>query len=247
MRAFIPVVAALCLASTSMARSAQQAPETRVYEPGNGVSAPVLVKDVKPQYTPDAMRAGVQGAVALECVVQPDGTIGEVRVTKALDPGLDQEAVKAVKQWRFTPGRKEGKPVPVRVTLEMTFTLRDRPAQPVFPVRPVSPGGASGTGPAEATAVHKAGNGVSAPVPVREVKPQYTAEAQKAKIEGIVELECVVEKDGRIEEVTVTKSLDEGLDQQAIKAVRQWRFEPGRKDKQPVRVLITLEMTFTLR
>jgi protein TonB len=56
--------------------------------------------------------------------VQPDGTVGDVRVTKALNPGLDQEAIKAVKQWRFKPGHKDGKAVPVRVTLEMTFTLR---------------------------------------------------------------------------------------------------------------------------
>jgi TonB family protein len=57
-------------------------------------------------------------------VVNTDGTIGDVEVTTSLDAGLDQEAIKAVKQWRFEPGTKDGKPVPVLITLEMTFTLR---------------------------------------------------------------------------------------------------------------------------
>jgi TonB family protein len=124
MRTFLAVVAALCLASTSIAVSARQAAESRVYKPGDGVSAPVRVKEVKPQYTPDAMRARVQGVVTLECVVRPDGSVGEARVTRALNPGLDEEAMKAVRQWRFKPGLKDGKAVPVRITLEMTFTLR---------------------------------------------------------------------------------------------------------------------------
>jgi TonB family protein len=115
---------ALCLVAGSAAAQAPQGAAGPVYKPGDGVSAPVLVKQVKPQYTADAMRAKVQGVVTLECVVQPDGAIGETRVTKALHPGLDQEAIKAVKQWRFKPGRRDGKPVPVRITLEVTFTLR---------------------------------------------------------------------------------------------------------------------------
>src|SRR5436190_22038142 len=51
-----------------------------VYRPGNGISWPTVIKEVKPQYTSDAMRAKVQGTVVLECVVQPDGTVGEVNV-----------------------------------------------------------------------------------------------------------------------------------------------------------------------
>ena len=95
--------------------------------------------------------------------------------------------------------------------------------------------------------IYKPGDGVSAPVVVKEVKPQYTAEARKAGIQGVVVLDCVVETDGRVGDVTVTKPLEDGLDQEAVKAARQWRFEPGKKDKKPVRVLITLEMTFTLK
>jgi protein TonB len=96
------------------------------YRPGSGIELPRLIHEEKPQYTADAMRAKIQGTVVLECVVNPDGSVGDVTVVRSLDAsfGLDQEAVKAAKKWRFVPGRRQGQPVPVLVTLELTFTLR---------------------------------------------------------------------------------------------------------------------------
>jgi protein TonB len=96
------------------------------YRPGNGVLLPAVIKEVKPAYTAEAMRAKVQGTVLLECVVNPDGSVGQVDVVRSLDSsfGLDQEAVKAAKQWRFRPGTRFGEPVAVLVTIELTFTLR---------------------------------------------------------------------------------------------------------------------------
>ena len=84
------------------------------------------MKEVKPAYTADAMRAKIQGSVWLECIVMPDGSVGEVKVTRSLDPifGLDQEAIKAARQWRFAPGTRMGQAVPVQITIELTFTLR---------------------------------------------------------------------------------------------------------------------------
>jgi TonB family protein len=96
------------------------------YRPGNGVDPPILVKEVKPQYTPDAMRAKIQGSVWLECVVVPEGMCTDIQIVRSLDPvfGLDQEAVKAAKQWRFIPGKKQNQAVPVLVTIELNFALR---------------------------------------------------------------------------------------------------------------------------
>ena len=96
------------------------------YRPGAGITLPVVLVEKKPAYTADAMRAKVQGAVWLECIVMPDGTVGDVKVTRSLDPifGLDLEAIKAAKQWRFRPGMRQGEPVPVIITIELTFTLR---------------------------------------------------------------------------------------------------------------------------
>lgn len=91
-----------------------------------GVVPPQAKREKKPSYTREAMEAKIQGPVTVECVVLADGTVGDVRVVKSLDAtyGLDEKAVEAAKQWRFTPGTKDGKPVPVVVSLEMTFTLR---------------------------------------------------------------------------------------------------------------------------
>jgi protein TonB len=96
------------------------------YRPGNGVETPRLLKEVKPQYTAQAMRAKIQGEVLLECIVGVDGQVGNIRVVRSLDSafGLDQEAIKAARQWRFAPGTRQGQPVPVLVTIAIAFTLR---------------------------------------------------------------------------------------------------------------------------
>jgi TonB family protein len=109
-------------------------PPLQTYRPGQGVTAPVLVHETKPNYTPEAMRARIHGLVALECVVMPDGSVGAVRVTQSLDTqfGLDQQAVDALKQWRFRPGMKDGVAVPVLVAVEMSYTLGVRP-EDAFP------------------------------------------------------------------------------------------------------------------
>ena len=97
-----------------------------VYRPGNGVTLPRVLHEEKPQYTSDAMRAKVQGTVLLECVVRPDGSVGDVQVVRSLDPtfGLDQQAVAAARKWRFAPGTRLGEAVPVLITIELQFTLR---------------------------------------------------------------------------------------------------------------------------
>lgn len=97
-----------------------------VYKPGSGIVSPRLIREVKPNYTGEAMRAKIQGEVWMEAVVMPDGTVGQVSITRSLDSsfGLDDEAIRTVKQWRFAPGMRLGKPVAVLVEVQMTFTLR---------------------------------------------------------------------------------------------------------------------------
>jgi protein TonB len=96
------------------------------FRPGNGISSPSLLRQVEPKYTSDAMRAKIQGDVELEVVILPNGTVGDVRITKSLDDkfGLDQEAIKAAKQWLFKAGvDRSGQPQPVLVTLILSFRL----------------------------------------------------------------------------------------------------------------------------
>lgn len=100
--------------------------DSTIYTPGNGVSLPQVVKQVNADYTDEARRNRIEGTVGLDVVVLADGTTGDVKVARSLDTiyGLDANAVKAMKQWQFKPGMKEGKPVTVRVAIDMNYSLR---------------------------------------------------------------------------------------------------------------------------
>jgi protein TonB len=102
-------------------------PGVGIYEAGvGGVSNPKLIREVKPNFTSDAMRAKIQGVVVMEVVVLADGSVDPagIRITKSLDRGLDEQAVIAVTQWRFSPSVRLGQPVASRVIVELSFTLR---------------------------------------------------------------------------------------------------------------------------
>jgi TonB family protein len=92
----------------------------------DGVVLPVPVRQVRPEYTAEAMAAGIEGSVLLDVVVLRDGSVGDVTVARSLDStrGLDQQAVQALKQWEWKAGTKDGKPETVAVKVEMTFTLK---------------------------------------------------------------------------------------------------------------------------
>ena len=92
----------------------------------NGVKAPALIREVKPNYTSDAMKRQVQGVVEMSTVVKTDGSVGPIEITRSLDPDLDEEAMKALRQWKFRPGTKDDQAVNVEVNIEMTFTLRKK-------------------------------------------------------------------------------------------------------------------------
>lgn len=120
MRSILTVAAlSVVLAGTALAQTA------KIYQIGNGVTAPRLTKEVKPNYSKGAMQRKVEGTVEVDAVVQADGTVGDVKVTRSLDEELDQEAVKATKLWQFSPGTKDGKPVAVRVNIELSFALKN--------------------------------------------------------------------------------------------------------------------------
>jgi TonB family protein len=116
------------------------------------------------------------------------------------------------------------------------------------------PGQGDGLGPGEGGGVgggvYRPGTaGLTIPRLLREVTPQYTAEAMRARIQGTVWLDVVVLPTGEVGDVEVSKSLDQvfGLDEQAIAAAQQWLFAPGLRFGEPVAVLVSLELFFNLR
>jgi protein TonB len=122
MRAFFATLVMVVL-SALVPLDAQNA---QVYEPGNGVTLPQVLKQVQARYTDEAMQNRIEGNVELAAVVLDDGKVGDVSVSRSLDSvhGLDEEAVKAMKQWEFKPGTKDDKPVAVRIHVIMRFALR---------------------------------------------------------------------------------------------------------------------------
>jgi TonB family protein len=95
-------------------------------DPVKGITYPRVLNHIVPEYTEEARQKRISGNVLLECVVGTDGTVSDVRVVRSLDQtyGLDQAAIDAARKYRFAPGTKDGVPVPVAVSIEMTFTLR---------------------------------------------------------------------------------------------------------------------------
>jgi len=91
---------------------------------GGGVSEPVPVSMTQPEYSDDGRKARIQGTVVLSIVVNPDGSVRFDNVTRSLGYGLDQKAIEAVRRWKFIAGKKDGKPVPVRVEVLVNFSLR---------------------------------------------------------------------------------------------------------------------------
>ena len=94
---------------------------------------------------------------------------------------------------------------------------------------------------------YRPGSGITAPRLLREVKAEYTDEARRRGMTGDVLLEIVVRRDGSVGDVSVLRGLGAGLDQRAIAAVRQWRFDPARLRGTPVDVIVEVAVEFTLR
>jgi protein TonB len=117
--ASILVVVATAMSSAQQVYSAKDA----------GVTLPVAIEQARVEYTQDAWDKGIEGIVTLDCDVMADGSVGAVLVTGSLDKtyGLDEQAVKAVTRWKFRPGTRDGKVVPVRVDVTVKFTLARSP------------------------------------------------------------------------------------------------------------------------
>jgi TonB family protein len=106
----------------------------------------------------------------------------------------------------------------------------------------VGPGWGGGIG----GGAYRVGGGVSAPRALYAPDPEYSEEARKAKWQGTVVLWVIVGPDGKPRDIKIQRSLGMGLDEKAIEAVRQWKFDPAKKDGQPVAVQINVEVNFRL-
>src|SRR5438045_1686893 len=108
------------------------------------------------------------------------------------------------------------------------------------------PGLGPGQGGGLGGGLYRVGGGVSPPRIIYQIDPEFSEEARKAKYQGTVIVNVEIFPDGRVHNARIARSLGLGLDEKALEAVRQWKFEPARKDGQPVAVLVNVEVNFRL-
>ena len=87
------------------------------------MTPPHMTYSPEPEFSDLARKKKFQGTCVLELVVGADGKPRDVRVTRPLGLGLDEQAVKAVKKWEFEPARKDGQPIAVKMHIEVSFRL----------------------------------------------------------------------------------------------------------------------------
>jgi len=94
-----------------------------VFRVGGGVSPPRALDTPDPEYSEEARKAKYQGTCVLWLIVGPDGRPRDIKIARSLGLGLDEKAIEAVRNWKFEPAMKDGKPVAVQINVEVSFRL----------------------------------------------------------------------------------------------------------------------------
>jgi TonB family protein len=152
-----PFLLITALAVSAVAQQPQTSPDPLLrpgtYRVGNGVSAPQVLSRSEPEYSEAARKANLEGTVGISFIVSIEGTAMDPQVTRSLGNGFDEKAIEALGKWRFQPGMKDGKPVPVQVNVEFNFRLLGAPSAPAgsngSPSSPYVRDGSIGKAPAD--------------------------------------------------------------------------------------------------
>ncbi len=218
--------------------------ETRKPGPGTGIiELPVGFDATPPQatwrpdpaYTDEAIRHHVDGIVVVSFLINAEGDVTDVELkSPPLGYGLDEGVLGTVRTWKFRPAMRNGRPVPVRVGFKMTFRYFDRRSAPPGDLIPLE----------GRLAVMK---GVTPAKPIFTPDPEYTDKARRAGLEGTVTVEVNIDKKGRVTgAIAMGRELGMGLDKQAVKAARKWKFAPATLDGKPVATVGQIQVKFKL-
>lgn len=235
------------MALAPAAASAKQ-PQEPVRVGGN-IKTPERVRYVPPVYPGIAESARVSGIVILEAVVDQNGDVADAKVLKSI-PLLDQAAVNAVRQWRYAPTTLNGVPVPVIMTVTVNFSLEGSTAGGATLSQPMtSMQGQPATAPPfdwKGAPPVRVGGDITVPERVKYVPPVYPAEAQQARISGVVILDAIIDENGDVAMTRVLRGIPL-LDQAALDAVSQWKYTPTKLNGVAVPVQMTVTVTFSIR
>jgi len=214
-----------------------------VYLAGLGVVPPMVIQRVPAAYPADASPDAAEGDCVLSMVVGTDGVPTDVQVVRSHGASFDAAAVAAVKQSKFDPGTVDGKPVPVRMFARTRFFADGRPAYPRIMARF---GQAAGMAMQGFRTPPMNPHGLTPPRPITTAEPEYTDEARKKKIQGVVVLSVLVNEEGVPIDPQITRSLNPGLDEKAIECALKYTFRPAMRDGVPVATRIAIEMNFRI-
>lgn len=231
----------LALALGAAPAAAQQAPPVPdpdgVYRTGPGIESPYLTSLAVAALPADTLPAHRARIVRFSAVIAADGSLTRLKVIDPLGDIYETAATRAVRQSTFASGTLNGAAVPVLVCLRVRF-IHVLPAIPRLTPCP-QPGD---EGPA-----FRLPPGVTPPRATYVAVPQYSEEARRKRIEGVVLLSTLVTEQGSPTDVRVEKGVGYGLDENAARAVSQYRFQPATDpDGKPVAVRVHVEVSFQL-
>lgn len=221
---------------------ASQAAESSTNPPFPGSITPrrVLHKE-DPKYPKEAKKRNLQGAVTLVATVEENGAVSNIAILDG-DLELADEAVDALRHWRFEPYTRNGAPMKVEQKLTFNFDPRKKRAE----LNELAQTTVRYAPAMVRHGVYRVGGGVSPPKGFYMPDPAYSDKARKAKYQGVAVLSLIVGEDGSPRDIKVPKALGQGLDVKAVEAVQRWKFEPAMKDGTPVAVAINVEVRFQL-
>jgi TonB family protein len=188
---------------------------------------PEIIKKVNPVYPEEAVQKRIEGLVVIEASTDEQGDVVSAKVmpSKNPQPLLEEAALAAIRQWKYKPFLNDGKAVGVTFSVTMNFALHK-----------------------DKEAVLAPGASTDRPKILEKVNPVYPEEAAKQGIEGLVVIEATADEKGDVvaAKVMATKNPQPLLEEAALVAVRQWKYEPFLKDGKAVAVTFTVTMNFAL-
>ena len=203
---------------------------------GGAIRAPTQIKKVNPVYPQAAQLERVTGIVILEVTIGTDGKVQAGRVMRSV-AFLDEAAIEAVRQWEYTPTELDGKPVPVVMTVTVSFNMDVGVPEPPLVVFPW---------PAAQGAVRAGYTGtVAVPRQTKNARPDFPGKARSAgRTGGAVLLELLIGTNGKVTDVRVIRS-SPLFDNEALETARKWEFEPTLVNGVPTPVVVPATVMFS--
>jgi TonB family protein len=224
MRKMLWVLGLLAMTAASVyPQMVPQPDKDGVYSFGKGLTLPKLIHGAEAVYPTDPSLAGIKRVCVMRVVIGADGTPGTVQVINQRPSPFDASAAAAVKQSQFVPGRYQESSVPTYITLWVPFNVAKRVL---------------------ATVSTPSQKGVSVPVALNSVTAEFPKQARKEKDEGVVVIRVPVTETGLPTNATVEWHAGHGFDENALKAVANYRFKPATLHGVPVPMEIVVEVNF---